>query len=79
MKDTCSLALTKGAVPLLQYKGDTLMAVVKYGQGTMLALADPWLYNEYTDGRILPPEYDNFAAGMELVRWLLEQRSQVVH
>jgi len=76
MKDTCSLSLAKGAVPLLQYKGDTLMAMAKYGKGTVFAVADPWLYNEYTDGRILPPEYDNFAAGMELVDWLLRQRPQ---
>jgi unsaturated rhamnogalacturonyl hydrolase len=74
MKDTCSLALTNGAVPLLTFKGDVLMAKAKYGKGTVLAVADPWLYNEYTDGRILPAEYDNFAAGKELVRWLLQQR-----
>jgi unsaturated rhamnogalacturonyl hydrolase len=37
------------------------------------ATVDPWLYNEYTDGRKLPPEYDNYAAGKEFVRWILEQ------
>jgi unsaturated rhamnogalacturonyl hydrolase len=74
MKDTCSLALTRDAAPLLTYKGDVLMAKAKYGKGTVLAVADPWLYNEYTDGRILQAEYDNFAAGRELVRWLLQQR-----
>lgn len=26
-----------------------------------------------TDGRKLWPDYDNFAAGMELVRWLVQQ------
>jgi unsaturated rhamnogalacturonyl hydrolase len=79
MKDTCSLSLTKGAVPLLQFKGDILMAYAKYGKGTVYAVADPWLYNEYTDGRKLPPDYDNFGGGMELIRWLLEQRSAIVH
>jgi len=79
MKDTCSLALTKEARPLLQYKGDTLIATAKYGKGMVLAVADPWLYNEYSDGRILPLEYDNFAAGKELVRWILEQSSQTSH
>lgn len=74
MKDTCSLALTKEAIPLLQWKGDTLMAVAHYGRGTVFAVTDPWVYNEYTDGRKLPPEYDNFAAGRELVAWLLRQR-----
>ncbi|HLJ78726.1 MAG TPA: DUF4350 domain-containing protein, partial [Acidobacteriaceae bacterium] len=73
MKDTCSLALSKGAKPLLVWKGDTLMAVARYGKGTVFAVTDPWLYNEYTDGRKLPPDYDNFAAGMETVRWLLRQ------
>jgi unsaturated rhamnogalacturonyl hydrolase len=74
MKDTCSLALTRGAAPLLQYKDETLMGWSKYGKGTVIAVADPWLYNEYTDGRILSLEYDNYAAGKELVRWLLQQR-----
>lgn len=73
MKDTCSLELSKGAKPLLVWKGDTLMAEARYGKGMVFAVTDPWLYNEYTDGRKLPPEYDNFAAGMELVRWLLRQ------
>ena len=74
MKDTCSLALTRGAESLLTFKGDVLMAKAKYGKGTVLAVTDAWLYNEYTDGRILPAEYDNFAAGKELVHWLLLQR-----
>jgi unsaturated rhamnogalacturonyl hydrolase len=73
MKDTCSLTLSKGAKPLLQWQGETLMAVAKYGRGTVVAVTDPWLYNEYTDGRKLPSEYDNFVAGTELVHWLLEQ------
>ena len=73
MKDTCSLSPTRGAVPLLKWKGDTMMAVAHYSKGTVVAVVDPWLYNEYTDGRKLPPEYDNFAAGQEFVRWLLKQ------
>ena len=73
MKDTCSLSLTNSASPLLEWKGDTLMGVAHYGKGTAVAVTDPWLYNEYTDGRKLPPEYDNFAAGREFVRWLLQQ------
>ena len=49
------------------------MATTKFGKGTVFAFTDPWIYNEYTDGRKLPPDYDNFAAGQELVRWLLQQ------
>jgi len=73
MKDTCSLSLSRGAVALLEWKDDTMMALGRYGKGTVVAVTDPWLYNEYTDGRKLPPEYDNFAAGREFVRWLLQQ------
>ena len=77
MKDTCSLTLSQGAIPLMRYKGDLLMAMAKYGKGMVFAVTDPWLYNEYTDGRKLPAEYDNFAAGKEFVKWLLEQRAQL--
>ncbi len=49
------------------------MATAKYGKGTVFAVVDPWLYNEYTDGRKLPVEYDNYAGGQELVRWILSQ------
>lgn len=74
MKDTCSLTLSKGARPLLRDKNNALlMAYTKYGKGTVFAVTDPWLYNEYTDGRKLWPDYDNFGAGMELVRWLTRQ------
>ena len=68
-----AVSCRKGAKALLEWKGDTLMAVAHYGKGTVVAVTDPWLYNEYTDGRKLPAEYDNFAAGREFVRWLLQQ------
>ncbi len=80
MKDTCSLTLSAGAAPLLKDKsGDLLMATAKYGKGMVFAVTDPWLYNEYTDGRKLPTEYDNFAAGNELVQWLIDQRAHLPH
>ena len=58
---------------VLKEGGDIFMVTAKYGKGTVFAMVDPWLYNEYTDGRKLPATYDNFAAGNELVRWVLEQ------
>jgi unsaturated rhamnogalacturonyl hydrolase len=51
------------------------MATARYGKGTVLAVVDPWLYNEYTDGRKRLPVDDNFAAGKELVEWLLAQHN----
>jgi unsaturated rhamnogalacturonyl hydrolase len=73
MKDTCTISLKTPAVSLLQDKGDILMATAKYGKGTVFAVVDPWIYNEYTDGRNLPTEYDNFGGAMELVNWLVKQ------
>ncbi|MGO9317081.1 MAG: glycoside hydrolase family 88 protein [Terracidiphilus sp.] len=73
MKEICTISVNSPAVELLRDRGDILMATAKYGKGIVFATVDPWLYNEYTDGRKLPAEYDNFAAGKELVRWILQQ------
>ncbi len=56
---------------MLSEGDDIFMATAKYGKGTVFAMIDPWLYNEYTDGRKLPAVYDNYAAGKEFVRWIL--------
>jgi unsaturated rhamnogalacturonyl hydrolase len=78
MKDTCAISLREPAIALQRDRGDVIMATAKYGRGTVFAAVDPWLYNEYTDGRNNPQiynQFDNFAGGKELVRWLLKQRS----
>ena len=73
VKDVCTISLKAPAVSVLREGADTFMATAKYGKGTVYAFVDPWLYNEYTDGRKLPAEYENYAGGVELVRWLLQQ------
>jgi len=73
MKDVCTISVSSPAVSQLTDSGDILMATSKYGKGTVFATVDPWLYNEYTDGHKLPAEYDNYAAGRELARWILSQ------
>ena len=73
MKEICTISVNYPAISLLRDRGDILMASAKYGKGTVFATVDPWLYNEYTDGRKLLAEYDNYAAGRELVRWILSQ------
>ncbi len=73
VKDVCTISVSGPAKPLLKEGEDVFMAEAKYGKGTVFAVVDPWLYNEYTDGRKLPAVYDNYAAGKELVRWILEQ------
>ncbi|HTY85609.1 MAG TPA: DUF4350 domain-containing protein [Silvibacterium sp.] len=73
MKDTCTISVKAPAEALLEDKGDVMIAAAKYGKGTVVAVVDPWLYNEYTNPRKNPPEQDNYAAGKEFVGWLLKQ------
>ena len=47
-----------------------------YKVGAVFAVGDPWLYNEYVDGRKLPAEYENFKAANDLVRWALTQNQK---
>jgi unsaturated rhamnogalacturonyl hydrolase len=76
MKDTCTITVSMAARALLTDRGTIVIATTKYGKGTVLAVVDPWIYNEYTDGRKRQPVDDNFAAGQEVVRWLIEQKKQ---
>lgn len=71
VKEYCSLTLGSQAKPVLKDEdSDNVIAVSKYGKGTVFVIGDPWLYNEYVDGRKLPAEYENFKAGQDLVNWL---------
>jgi len=74
IKELSSLTVQSPAEVLIKDKdGFNIMATVKFGRGTVFVLGDPWIYNEYLDGRRLPPEYENFKAAHELTRWLLKQ------
>ncbi|MGG9972071.1 glycoside hydrolase family 88/105 protein [Ferruginibacter sp. SUN002] len=73
IKQISTLKVTPPAKSILTDKGDVIMAVAKYGKGTVFAVGDPWFYNEYVDGRKIPAEYENFTAAQELVKWLVKQ------
>ncbi|MEO7531953.1 MAG: glycoside hydrolase family 88 protein, partial [Sediminibacterium sp.] len=72
-KEICSFTLKSPAVAMLKKDDLTIFAVAKVGKGTVFATGDPWLYNEYTDGRKLPLEYENFKAANDLVSWVIKQ------
>lgn len=72
MKEICTFGIKPPAQAVLTDNGDTLMAMAKYGKGVVFAVGDPWLYNEYTDGRKLPGNYQNYLAAQDLVRWAVE-------
>ncbi|MGZ3754430.1 MAG: DUF4350 domain-containing protein [Mucilaginibacter sp.] len=72
MKDVCSIGTTGKAKPVLKNKaGATIIAIAKYGKGTVVAVGDPWLYNEYTNGR-LPAGYENDKAANDVAAWLIK-------
>jgi unsaturated rhamnogalacturonyl hydrolase len=73
LKEISTLAVTPPAQAVLEHNGDKIMAVAKFGKGTVFVIGDPWLYNEYVDGRKLPPEYENFKAASDLTLWLISQ------
>jgi unsaturated rhamnogalacturonyl hydrolase len=72
-KEICSFTLKAPAVAMLKKDDLVIFAVAKIGKGTVFATGDPWLYNEYTDGRKLPLEYENFKAANDLVKWIIRQ------
>lgn len=79
MKETCTITVSAPAKTILTDKGDltergdVFMAIAHVGRGLVYANVDPWIYNEYTDGRKDPLGNDNFAGGQELTRWLVSE------
>ncbi|WDF68818.1 glycoside hydrolase family 88 protein [Sphingobacterium oryzagri] len=73
IKEISTMLVKEPAKVLVADSGDNIIVTAKYGKGTVFAIGDPWLYNEYVDGRKLPSEYQNFEAANELVSWLVEQ------
>lgn len=77
IKEYSSLKLSGNAKSILKDKdGDDVISVTKFGKGTVFVIGDPWLYNEYVDGRKLPANYKNFEASQELVNWLAKQTAE---
>jgi unsaturated rhamnogalacturonyl hydrolase len=74
LKEICTIRVSGSAKAVVTDQGDVLMAVAKYGKGTVFAVADPWVYNEYTDRRNkLPVEYDTFGAAIDLAGWAVRK------
>jgi unsaturated rhamnogalacturonyl hydrolase len=71
LKEVSTLQVSHRARAVLEDRGDKIMAVARLGKGIVFVIGDPWLYNEYTDGRRLPAEYDNYKAMVDLTLWLI--------
>ena len=73
IKELSPLIVRAPAVVYLKNGNDNIIAVSKFGEGTVFAIGDPWLYNEYVDGKKLPAEYENFNAAKDFVKWLIKR------
>jgi len=73
IKEVSTLSLSGKARSVVSANGDVLIAVAKHGKGTVFVIGDPWLYNEYVDGRRLPAEFENFHAAEDLAKWAIAQ------
>ncbi|MFV0606144.1 MAG: DUF4350 domain-containing protein [Niabella sp.] len=71
-KEVSSLTATPQAIVVLKKDGKDYMTVSKYGKGSVVVLGDPWIYNEYVDGRKLPLQYENYRGARDWVQYLLQ-------
>jgi unsaturated rhamnogalacturonyl hydrolase len=72
MKDTCSITVRGPAKAVVTDHGDIMIAISHLGKGVVLAVTDPWVYNEYADGRKMR-QYDGFEAAQDLAAWAVKQ------
>jgi len=72
IKELSTLSLSDPAKPVFTDAGNNIMAVARVGKGRVFAVGDPWFYNEYTDGRKLPADFENYNAARDLAQWLLD-------
>ncbi|WP_143308838.1 DUF4350 domain-containing protein [Chitinophaga vietnamensis] len=73
IKELSSLRIQAPARAVYKDGDHVIMAVAKVGKGAVFAVGDPWFYNEYTDGKRLPADYQNYEAAVDLSAWLIRQ------
>jgi unsaturated rhamnogalacturonyl hydrolase len=74
IKEFSSLKISGSVQAIVKDKdGNIVVALSRFGKGSVLLIGDPWLYNEYVDGRKLSAEYKNFDAAADIVSWITRQ------
>jgi unsaturated rhamnogalacturonyl hydrolase len=72
MKEIASIKLSGNAKPVLEENNKAYIAEAKVGKGTVFAVGDPWIYNEYIDHSRLTPDFENRKAAENLTAYLIE-------
>lgn len=73
IKEIAPIECGKNVKPILVENGKVLIAEAKIGKGYVLAVGDPWVYNEYIDHLLLPASFQNLEAARNLVDLLLSK------
>jgi unsaturated rhamnogalacturonyl hydrolase len=73
LKEVSTLQVNAPANEVLTKEGKNIVATAKYGKGSVFIVGDPWIYDEYVDGRRLTPDFDNFKAAQDIVKWAIDQ------
>lgn len=76
LKEVAPIVLSLNARPVLQDKDHVLIAEAQFGKGYVLAVGDPWIYNEYIDHKYLPDSFENLKAANNLVDLLLQKAAK---
>ncbi|MGV8093962.1 MAG: DUF4350 domain-containing protein [Mangrovibacterium sp.] len=71
MKEVASITCSGKAKPVLTENDQTIIAECHYGKGYVLAVGDPWIYNEYIGHSRLPEDFENMQAAKNLAELLL--------
>jgi hypothetical protein len=72
MKEISSFELKSPAKPILAENGVVYMAESKVGKGLVVAIGDPWIYNEYIDHKMLPDDFENLKAAENFTEYLIK-------
>lgn len=72
MKEISSFNLKSPAKPILTEKGIIYMAESRIGKGLVVAIGDPWIYNEYIDHKMLPEDFENLKAAENFTEYLIK-------
>jgi unsaturated rhamnogalacturonyl hydrolase len=73
MKEVAPILLAKYAVPVLKDGEFIFIAETRYGKGYVLAIGDPWVYNEYIGHNRLPESFENGKAAVNLCSYLISK------
>lgn len=72
LKEISTITLSGNAKSVLTEDGNVFMAESTAGKGFVIAIGDPWIYNEYIHHDRLPEDFENYKAAENLSEYLIK-------